>query len=75
MVTVAGVGPGNPKYLTVEVKEAIEKAEYVLAFGRVSNSLKGIRDDVIQVNKVGDIINHTNIHNDLLYLHTHGIQF
>lgn len=68
MITVAGVGPGNPKYLTVEVKEAIEKAECVLAFGRVSNSLSSIRNDFIQVNRVDDIIKHTNIHKDLLLL-------
>jgi len=68
MVTVAGVGPGNPKYLTVEVKEAIEDAKCVLAFGRVSNSLSSIRNDFIQVNRVDDIIKHTNIHSDLLLL-------
>ncbi|MBU5675509.1 precorrin-6y C5,15-methyltransferase (decarboxylating) subunit CbiE [Alkaliphilus sp. MSJ-5] len=67
-MTIAGVGPGNPKYLTVEAKEAIEKAEYVLAFGRVSSSLKSIRDDFIQVNRVDDIIKHINIYNDLLLL-------
>lgn len=68
MITVAGVGPGNPKYLTVEVKDAIEKAECVLAFGRVSNSLNSIRKDFIQVNRVDDIIKYTNIHKDLLLL-------
>ena len=68
MVTVAGVGPGNPKYLTVEVKEAIESAECVLAFGRVSNSLSSIRNDFIQVNRVDDIIKYTSIHKDLLLL-------
>ncbi len=54
--------------MTVEAKEAIEKAKYVLAFGRVSSSLKSIRDDFIQVNRVDDIIKHINIHNDLLLL-------
>lgn len=68
MITVAGVGPGNPKYLTVEVKEAIEKAECVLAFGRVSKSLSSIRKDFIQVNRVDEIIKYTNIHGDLLLL-------
>ncbi len=68
MITVAGVGPGNPKYLTVEVKEAIEKAECVLAFGRVSKSLSSIRKGFIQVNRVDEIIKYTNIHEDLLLL-------
>ena len=27
MLTVAGVGPGNPRYLTVDVVEKIKEAE------------------------------------------------
>lgn len=65
---VAGIGPGNPKYLTIEVKEAIEEAECVLAFGRVSRSLKSIRNGFIEVNRVDEIIEHINNHGDLLLL-------
>lgn len=65
---VAGVGPGNPKYLTVEVKEAIEEAEYVMAFGRVANSLKSIRDDFVEVNRVEDIIKRIDEWGDILIL-------
>lgn len=39
-----------------------------MAFGRVSNSLKEVGRDFIQVNRVEDIINYINIHNDLLLL-------
>lgn len=67
-MTVAGVGPGNPKYLTVEVKEAIEKAQCVLAFGRVSTSLKSIRTDFIEVSRVDEIVGYTHQYEDLLLL-------
>lgn len=68
MLVVAGVGPGNPKYLTFEVREKIEKAEYILAFGRVANSLKGIREDIIEVNKVEEIVKYIDNEKDLLLL-------
>lgn len=67
-MTVAGVGPGNPKHLTVEVKEAIEKAQCVLAFGRVSSSLKSIRTDFIEVSRVDEIVGYTHQYEDLLLL-------
>ena len=54
--------------MTIEVKEAIERAEHVLAFGRVSNSLKDIRDDFIKVNKVEEIIKYIDSYKDILLL-------
>ena len=38
MLTIAGIGPGNPKYLTIEVLDAIKEVEYILAFGRVAKT-------------------------------------
>lgn len=55
MIVVAGVGPGNPKLLTVQVKEAIESFQHVIAFGRVSQSLASIRPDIIEVTRVSDL--------------------
>ena len=52
MIVVAGVGPGNPKLLTVQVKEAIESFDHVIAFGRVSQSLAPIRSDITEVTRV-----------------------
>lgn len=68
MITVAGIGPGNPKYLTEEVREAIEKASCVLAFGRVANSLKGIRSDYIKVMSVEEVLNYSKANDDILIL-------
>lgn len=56
MITIAGIGPGNPKYLTMEVLEEIKTAQYILAFGRVAQSLSGIRGDIVEVNRVDEIL-------------------
>lgn len=68
MLTVAGVGPGNPKYLTLDVKDRIEKAEMIVAFGRVGHSISSIRDDYIEVNRVDSIIEILNEDKDTLLL-------
>lgn len=58
MLTIAGVGPGNPKYMTMDVLEKIKSAEYILAFGRVGKSIETIRNDYTVVNKVDEIIDY-----------------
>ncbi len=68
MLTVAGVGPGNPKYLTLEVKEKIEDGEYVLGFGRIAKSLKNIRPDIVEVNRVSQVLEHLDKNKDTLLL-------
>ena len=68
MLTVAGVGPGNPKYMTVDVAEKIKNAEKILAFGRVGVSIKPIRDDYTQVNRVDEIIDFLNDEKNVLLL-------
>lgn len=68
MITVAGIGPGDPKYLTVEVREAIEKAKCVLAFGRVGETLKNIRNDFIIVKRVEEVYKHSLENSELLIL-------
>ncbi|WMM25868.1 precorrin-6y C5,15-methyltransferase (decarboxylating) subunit CbiE [Tissierella sp. MB52-C2] len=68
MLIVAGIGPGNPNYLTYDVREKIENAKYILAFGRIANSLKEIRDDIVEVNKVEEIVNYIDDEKDTLLL-------
>ena len=68
MLTIAGVGPGNPKYLTMEVLEAIKEAEYILAFPRVAQSLREIRDDIVEVNRVDEILNFLKDRENVLLL-------
>ena len=68
MLTIAGIGPGNPRYLTLDVKKRIERAEYILAFGRVAKSLEYIRKDIIQVNKVDEVIKYLDKDREILLL-------
>lgn len=56
MLTIAGIGPGNPRYLTIEVLEKVNNAPYILAFGRVKDSLKHIREDIIKVHRVDEVL-------------------
>lgn len=68
MLTIAGIGPGNPKYLTIEVLEEIKAAKYILAFGRVAETLSGIREDIVEVNKVDEILDFLKDREDVLLL-------
>lgn len=68
MLTIAGIGPGNPKYLTLEVLDAIKEAKYILAFGRVAKTLNPIREDIVEVNKVDEILDYLIDKEDVLLL-------
>lgn len=68
MLTVAGAGPGNIKYLTIEVAERIKEADKVIAFGRVGGSIASIREDYIEVSRVDDVINLLVPNEDILLL-------
>lgn len=71
MLRVAGVGPGNINNLTLEVYEAIKEAKRVLAFGRVGEEIANLREDLIVVTKVKEVLDHydeDNEEDDLLVL-------
>lgn len=68
MLTVAGVGPGNIKYMTMDVIDKIKEAKNILAFGRVGESIKSLREDYIQVSKVDEVIHYLNVEKDALLL-------
>lgn len=56
MLSVAGVGPGNKAYLTKIVEDRIKEADHILAFGRIGDSLKEIRDDIVCINRVDHVL-------------------
>lgn len=60
MLTVIGAGPGNPKYLTGYAIERIKGADVVMAFGRVADSLRPIRGDIVRLRSVSseEILKH-----------------
>ena len=56
MIVVAGAGPGNPSYLTMDVYEKIRNMDLVIAFGRISETLKEIRPDIRPVKLVSELV-------------------
>lgn len=56
MIIVAGIGPGNTDLITKEVIDLIKNTKNIIAFGRVKESIKELREDVIKVVKVADTL-------------------
>lgn len=56
MLILAGAGLGNVESLTVEVYREIQRIERVIAFGRVAEKIREIKEDIIEVSRVNDII-------------------
>ena len=52
----------------MDVKTRIENAKYILGFGRIAKSLSSIRDDIVEVNRVDEILNYIDDHRDILLL-------
>lgn len=50
------------------MKKAIEEAEYIIAFGRVCDSLKSMEKNLIKVQKVDEIISYIRKKEDVLVL-------
>ncbi len=50
-----GTGPGALELLTEDARNSIEKADTVIAFGRISESVSEIRDDIVTVKKVDEV--------------------
>lgn len=68
MIIVAGIGPGNPKYMTLNVVESIKKATNIVAFNRVAESIKDIRNDYIAVSTVKELLKCIKEYEDILIL-------
>ncbi|WP_253200531.1 precorrin-6y C5,15-methyltransferase (decarboxylating) subunit CbiE [Clostridium sp. CF012] len=61
MIKVVGMGPGNINYLTMEAINAIKSADRVIAFGRIASTAKILVKDVIEVNRVQEIIENLDV--------------
>lgn len=68
MLTIGGIGPGNIKYLTLDVMNKIEESDNILAFGRIADSLKELREDIIEVKKVDEVLQHLSTNKKTLLL-------
>ncbi len=52
MIKVVGAGPGSIKYLTLDARDAIINANYVIAFSRIGHGLEVLRADIIKVTRM-----------------------
>lgn len=68
MLIVAGIGPGNIEYITALVLKEIERAKTILAFGRVGESIRILRDDFTKVTRVDQIVEFLDQEEDVLVL-------
>ena len=68
MLIVAGIGPGNPEYLNRNVEKTIKSAEKVLASGRIAETLKDMRRDIIKVNRVDEVLDFIKDEKNVLLL-------
>ncbi len=68
MLKVAGIGPGSREYLTLEVEEQIKNTPIILAFGRIAETLKDIREDIIKVSRVDEVLEYIEDDKEILLL-------
>lgn len=68
MLTIAGVGPGNPKYLTVEVYDLIKNADNVLAFRRAKEGLLDFNEKIIAIDRISEVLDYTKDGKDYILL-------
>lgn len=68
MLTIVGVGPGNPKYLTLEAFEIIKDGKYILAFERVKKSLEEINSQIISIKRVDEVLEYLDREEEIVLL-------
>nr|WP_296153055.1 precorrin-6y C5,15-methyltransferase (decarboxylating) subunit CbiE [uncultured Peptoniphilus sp.] len=55
MITLVGAGPGSRGSMTMDAVEAVRSADRVVAFPRLKESLKFIRDDIVEVRRISEV--------------------
>lgn len=55
MITLIGAGPGSRGSMTLDAVEAVRSADRVLAFPRLKESLKFIRDDIVEIRRISEV--------------------
>lgn len=67
---IIGIGPGNPKYLTLDAISEIKEAKKVYGFRRISEDLKEIESDIEVIKTVDDMVKVSLVDNDIAILAT-----
>lgn len=68
MLTIAGLGPGNPKYMTYEVHELIKNGENIIAFKRAKEGLEEMNPNIIAIERVSEILEYMEKEEDYILL-------
>ncbi len=68
MLTIIGVGPGNPRYLTADAVTKIGRAKHIFGFGRVAQSLYPLNKNIIPINRVDEILKYIDKGKDAVLL-------
>lgn len=55
MMTLIGAGPGSRGSMTIDAVETIRSADRVVAFPRLKESLKFIRDDIVEIRRISEV--------------------
>lgn len=55
MMTLIGAGPGSRGSMTIDAVEAIRSADRIVAFPRLKESLKFIRDDIVEIRRISEV--------------------
>lgn len=55
MITLVGAGPGSRGSMTLDAVEAVRLADRVVAFPRLKESLKFIRDDIVEIRRISEV--------------------
>ncbi len=55
MITLVGAGPGSRGSMTLDAVEVVRSADRVLAFPRLKESLKFIRDDIVEIRRISEV--------------------
>lgn len=55
MMTLIGAGPGSRGSMTIDAVEAVRSADRVVAFPRLKESLKFIRDDIVEIRRISEV--------------------
>jgi cobalt-precorrin-7 (C5)-methyltransferase len=68
MIRVIGMGPGNIKFMTLDSVDKVKQSSVVLAFGRISKTAELLRDDVIKISRVDEILKYLDGDKDIAIL-------
>ncbi len=68
MLSLIGMGPGHPKFVTQEAIDALRRADIVLAFERVAETAEHFRTPILRIRRLEEIFTHLAPERDVALL-------